>query len=150
MQRFIGCRRGDAPFAADQNSDLPPRRRMLPSPNPALLQQCGYLKFKGCSEQIKGEKNADTICLGKANCKQFCYSTAFYLNTNTDRSPHCRSTAQALGVYGHTEAESAQSQFFCSLEAGSRRKINQGGCSDGYLHFCCLTLLPAYLFLLSL
>lgn len=55
-----------------------------PSPNTALLQQHSYLKFKGCSEQIKGEKNADTICLGEANCKQFCYSTAFYLSIDTD------------------------------------------------------------------
>lgn len=55
-----------------------------PSPNPALLRQHSYLKFKGCSEQIKGEKKADTICLGEANCKQFCYSTAFYLSIDTD------------------------------------------------------------------
>lgn len=62
---------------------------MLPPPQTPLCSgNCGYLKFKGCSEQIKGEKNADTICLGEANCKQFCYSAGFYLNTDTDGS-HC-------------------------------------------------------------
>lgn len=131
------------PTQAEGKADAPPPQTH------ALLGQRGYLKFKGCSEQIKGEKNIDTICPREANCKQFCYSAAFYLNADTDRS-YCWGTAQALGAHGSTEAESAQSPFFCSLEAGSRRKINQGGCRDGYLHVCCLTFPPAYLFLLSL
>lgn len=119
--------------------------RARPPPQTHIpLGQCCYLSFKGYSKQIKGKKNADIDCLREANCKQLCYAGCQH------RGSPCWSTAQALGAHSCAEAESAQSQVFCRLEAGSRRKINQEGCKGGYLHFCCLTFLPAYLFLLSL
>lgn len=97
-------------------------RRMLPLPKPSSARAMQLFEFKGCSEQIKGEKKADTICLGEANCKQFCHSADFYLNTDTDRS-HCWSTARAPGVHGRAEAESAQSRFFFAVWKQTRKII---------------------------
>lgn len=69
------------PMQAEGKADAPPPQTQVSA------QPTRYLKFKGCSEQIKGQKIADTICLGEANCKQFCYSTAFYLNADTGWIP---------------------------------------------------------------
>lgn len=93
---------------------------MLPLPKPSSAPTRWLFKVQRLLQTDKGEE--DTICLGEANCKQFCYSTAFYLTAGTDR-PHCWSAARALGARGHTEAEFARSQFFLpawKLAAGGR------------------------------
>lgn len=69
------------PMQAEGKADAPPPQ------TPVSAQPTCYLKFKGCSEQIKGQKIADTICLGEANCKQFCYSAAFHLSADTGWIP---------------------------------------------------------------
>lgn len=64
-----------------------PLHRMRDAPPPQTnipLGQRRYLSFKGYSKQIKGKKNADTGCLGEANCKQFCFSVAFKLDAETE------------------------------------------------------------------
>lgn len=135
----MGSRARLGPIPTQAEREAPPPQTHIP------LRQCCYLSFKGYSKQIKGKKNADIVCLREANCKQLCHGAAFHLDQH--RGSQCWSTAQALGAHGCAKAESAQSQVFCRLGAGSRRKINQESCRGGYLHFCCLTFLPAYLFL---
>lgn len=82
---------------------------MLPLPKTSSAQATWLFKVQRLLRRDKGgEKNADTICPGEANCKQFCYSTTFYLSAVRDRS-HRWSTVRALGAHGRAEAESAQS-----------------------------------------
>lgn len=69
---------GPTPTQAEGKVNAPPPQTPIP------LGQCCYLSFKGYSKQIKRKKNADTVCLREANCKQFCYGTAFYLDASTE------------------------------------------------------------------
>lgn len=138
------ARLGPTLAQAERKVDTPPPQTHIP------LGQCCYLSFKGYSKQIKGRKNADIVCLREANCKQLCYgSAAFYLDADSE-DPSAGALHRLwvhMAVLRHNQLNP---KFFCRLEAGSRRKINQESCRGGYLHFCCLTFLPAYLFLLSL